>query len=180
MINRALNSILLASTLLSSSFALTATTFEEGFNAASKGNYSQAIKIWTPLAEQNNLLAQSNLGVLYENGWGVSKDYKKALYWYEKAAEKGQSEAQHNLASLFQQGHGTKQDLNTAAYWYEKAAEQNYGDSQLMLGLMYIEIEEYELAAYWYRQAVNNNVEGAQKNLDYVCKLKPQLLTAYC
>ena len=27
-----------------------------------------------------------NLGVLYENGWGVAQAYEQARQWYEKAA----------------------------------------------------------------------------------------------
>jgi TPR repeat protein len=34
-----------------------------------------------------------NLGVLYQNGWGVAKDPDKAREWYEKAAAKGDADA---------------------------------------------------------------------------------------
>lgn len=162
------------------SCAQKAASFEDGLSEAKNGRYSNALKIWTELANQDNVLAQTNLGILYENGWGVEKDYQQAYLWYKKAAAKGEMNAQHNLASLYQQGHGVEKDLNKAASWYEKAAEQDNGESQLLLGLMYIEIGEYVSATYWYQRAVNNQVEGAQKNLDYVCKLKPALLKEYC
>ena len=45
---------------------------------------------WFRLAEeQGHAGAQSDLAASYRNGWGVSKDYVKAVNWYRKAAEQG-------------------------------------------------------------------------------------------
>ena len=41
--------------------------------------------------------AQYHIGYLYENGFGVEKNYEKALEWYQKAAAQGDSDAQKNL-----------------------------------------------------------------------------------
>jgi TPR repeat protein len=38
-------------------------------------------------------LAQSNLGIMYANGWGVPKSDIEAYKWYNLAAAQGQSEA---------------------------------------------------------------------------------------
>jgi TPR repeat protein len=46
-------------------------------------------------AAQENTGAQYNLGVMYTNGKGVSKDAKQAVYWYKKAAEQGYAGAQY-------------------------------------------------------------------------------------
>ncbi len=43
-------------------------------------------------AEQADVAAQFNLGVLHEKGEGVTKDYAKAAKWYRQAAEKGHAE----------------------------------------------------------------------------------------
>jgi TPR repeat protein/GTP-binding protein EngB required for normal cell division len=46
-------------------------------------------------------VAQCNLGVMYENGYGgLPKDDVKAVEWYHKAAEQGHALAQKNLKSL--------------------------------------------------------------------------------
>jgi len=172
--------IILSLAISTSFLAQAQSTFEEGYQAASTGDYQQAFKIWQPLATQDNALAQSNLGILYENGWGVKQDAEKAFFWYQKSAELGQMDAQHNLATLYQQGNGVEQDLNKAGFWYEKAAKKGHGDSQVILGVMYQEIEEYQQAAYWFNKAMKLNVEGAQKNLDYLCQLKPKEIASYC
>ena len=38
-------------------------------------------------AEQGHAGAQSNLGVLYDYGRGVTRDYKEAVEWFRKSAE---------------------------------------------------------------------------------------------
>ena len=49
----------------------------------------KAIFWFAKSAEQENAMAQYNLGVMYKNGQGVKQDYEKAVYWYKKAAEQG-------------------------------------------------------------------------------------------
>jgi opacity protein-like surface antigen len=59
-----------------------ATPMDDAFVAHGRGDYAQALKIFRPLAEQGNAKAQSNLGVMYNNGQGVTQDYKEAVKWY--------------------------------------------------------------------------------------------------
>ena len=42
-------------------------------------------------------MAQNNLGVLYQNGDGILKDYKTAIELFEKSAEQGFALALMNL-----------------------------------------------------------------------------------
>ena len=46
------------------------------------------------LIKQGDTNAQFNLGVMYEDGRGVTQDYQEAVKWYRKAAEQGDAEAQ--------------------------------------------------------------------------------------
>jgi hypothetical protein len=46
-------------------------------------------------AEKGDAEAQFYLGVMYENGNGVLKDYTEAVKWYRKAADQGAAAAQH-------------------------------------------------------------------------------------
>ena len=47
------------------------TDFQKGATAYGNGDYAAALREWTPLAEQGNARAQTNLGWMYENGNGV-------------------------------------------------------------------------------------------------------------
>ena len=53
-------------------------------------------------AEQGNANAQYNLGVMYANGDGVTKDAVKAVEWYQKAAAQGYADAIQRLKALKQ------------------------------------------------------------------------------
>ena len=48
-----------------------------------------ALKWYRMAAEQGDADAQTDLGIMYDNGFGVPQDYAEALKWYRKAAEQG-------------------------------------------------------------------------------------------
>ena len=52
--------------------------FQAGRDAYKRGDYDTALKEWRPLAEQGDAVAQNNLGGMYHNSQGVSKDYQEA------------------------------------------------------------------------------------------------------
>ena len=74
------------------------------------------------LAEQGDAVAQFNLGVMYQQGQGVSQDYQTALKWYALAAEQGDAKAQFVLGVMYQQGQGVLQDYVTAHMWANMAS----------------------------------------------------------
>jgi len=78
-----------------------------------------------------------NLGAMYYNGDGVSKNLTEAARWYELAAAQGNVEAQFNLGVMFYNGEGISKNDNIAAKWYRLAAEQGYADAQYNLGFLY-------------------------------------------
>ena len=57
-------------------------------------------------AEQGDAKAQSNLGVMYYKGQGVTRNYAEAAKWFRKAAEQGFAEAQYNLGVMYYKGQG--------------------------------------------------------------------------
>ena len=73
----------------------------DGRDAAMRGDYETAYKIWLPLAEQGDSGAQINLAILYHRGLGIPQDYKKAVKWYQLSAEQGIAQAQSNLAAMY-------------------------------------------------------------------------------
>jgi len=58
--------------------AAVAGPFEDGGAAFVRGDYATAMRLWRPLAEQGDALAQSNLGQMYSKGQGVPQDYAAA------------------------------------------------------------------------------------------------------
>ncbi len=74
--------------------------------------------------------AQSNLGVMYSNGQGVTQDYAEAAKWYRKSAEQGHASAQINLAFMYGNGQGVPHDYVQAHMWYNLAAASLPGEDR--------------------------------------------------
>ena len=106
---------------------------QDGMDAFKAKEYQKALKIFQPLAENNDPTSQYFMGIIYEYGYDVKKSYKTAAQWYEKAADQGDEDAQANLAELYQNGKGVKKDMNKAILLYLKAISKNseYATSQL-------------------------------------------------
>ena len=63
-------------------------------------NLAKAFDYYVRAAKFGNAIAQNNLGMCYEKGDGVSKDYLKAIEWYGKALEAGFEKAQMNIERI--------------------------------------------------------------------------------
>jgi TPR repeat protein len=50
--------------------------FDAAKAALARGDYATALKEFQPLAAAGNAEAQSNIGLLYQNGWGVRQSYE--------------------------------------------------------------------------------------------------------
>ena len=97
--------------------------YQAGMDAYNRGDFKTALREWQPLAEQGDARGQFSLGLLYENGDGVTRDYTKARQWYEKAAAQGDAKAQLYLGLQSSFGQGVPMDVVEAYMWYSLAAE---------------------------------------------------------
>jgi TPR repeat protein len=88
-------------------------------------------------AEQNDPVAQKDLGILYANGTGVPKDSAEAVKWLRRAAEQGNAPAQKNLGLMYANGTGVAKDSAEAVKWFRKAAEQGYPKALFRMGAAY-------------------------------------------
>lgn len=100
-------------------------------------------------AELKNERAQFALAECFENGEGIEKNIKEALFWYKKSAENGFAPAQCRLADR----HYDVGNINLAIKWYRKAAEQNDGEAQYKLARIYIEQNDIDNAMKWYQSS---------------------------
>ena len=96
--------------------------FKAGMEAYNRGDFATALREWRPLAEQGDASAQFSVGLSYENGDGVPRDYAIARQWYEKSAAQGDAKAQLYLGLQSAFGQGGPVDLVQAHMWYSLAA----------------------------------------------------------
>ena len=97
--------------------AAAAGPFNDGVAAYERGDYATALRLWRPLAEEGDALAQYNLGLMYGKGEGVPQDDAEAVKWYRLAAEQGFAKAQLNLGFMYARGRGVPQDDAEAVKW---------------------------------------------------------------
>jgi TPR repeat protein len=131
------------------------------------------VKWYRKAADHGNAIAQSNLGLCYYNGNGVTKDYAEAVKWYRKAADQGNVEAQFNLGCLYYFGHGVQIDKMMALSYWEKAAEKDHAVAVGNLGALYANgvvngKRDNKRALYYYNKAIEiGNAPEAYSSLSY-------------
>ncbi|KAI8881712.1 HCP-like protein, partial [Backusella circina FSU 941] len=113
---------------------------------------------------------------MYKRGFGVIKDYQKAMDWHLRAASNGNLEALKNdpktifhIASIY---YNYKKNSSKAFAWFYKAALQNYGQAQFQVGLMHQYGEgvtqDYEMAMQWYQKAAKFENLDAMNYIAYL------------
>ena len=62
------------------------------------------------------------LGLLYQKGDGVPKDYKEAVKWFRLGAEQGHTSSLFNLGKSYLLGQGVQKDILYSYMWFDVAA----------------------------------------------------------
>ncbi len=140
--------------------ALAQEDYRAGRDAYDAGRYTDAARIWIPLATGGDLRAQFGLAILYSEGNGVPQDQAQAAFWFAHAAEQGLPAAQFNLGNAYHHGRGVPHDEAQAARWWTLAAEQGFAPAQFNLGTQYLHgrgvARDEDEALAWYRRAAAN------------------------
>ena len=121
------------------------------------------------LADAGDAEAQVDLGVRYEYGRGVVKDYAVAVYWFRRAAEQGYAPGQVSLGYMYATGLGVVRDDAEAVRWFRRAAEQGNARAQHNLGVSYRDglgvVQDDGEAVRWFRRAAAQGHAGGQHGL---------------
>jgi predicted nuclease with TOPRIM domain len=131
--------------------------------ALDRADYSTALRVWLPLAEQGDAAAQTNVGDIFEKR--VPPDHAAAAEWYRKAAEKGNSRAAINLGNLYEQGLGVQKDPAQALNWYRRAS----GLKDLTFGTS-AEAEERERLLRRQNEELRRELQAKQAEIDRIQK----------
>ena len=80
--------------------------------------------------QKRHKLEQSDLGVSYAEGRGVSQDDAQAEAWTRKAADQGDADAQYNLGVMYRDGQGVPKDAVLAYMWFNLSVARGAGEQQ--------------------------------------------------
>ena len=127
--------------------------------------YDVALSWYQKAAERGQVKAQNHLGWMYQNGYGVTRNYARSVEWYQKAANQNDRKGQNNLGLMYAHGLGVSQNDLIAVQWYQKSAVQEYAEAQYNLGFMYEHgrgvDQNYSLAVELYKKAaIQENTNG--------------------
>ena len=136
--------------------------FNKGVIAAQNGDWETALKEWKPFAEGGNAVAQYNIGLIYDNGWGVPQDDKEAVRWYTLAAEQEHAKAQYNLGVMYALGEGVIKDYVYTHMWGNIASMNGNDKGETLRGyvaekMTSSQIEEAQRLA---RECIKKNYKG--------------------
>ncbi len=140
-----------------------------GVYELNRGEFKAAIAQFTPLVEEGFAPAQYQMGIIYQNGYGVQRNAQKAFELFELAAKQNYPDAQFELALIYSEGGVVKQDLKKAFDLTYKAAIKGLANAQFNLAVMYengqgVKQDDFK-ASRWYQKAANKNNALAQYNL---------------
>jgi TPR repeat protein len=85
------------------------------------------------------------------------RDYSAAARWFELAAKSGHRDAQFQLATMYENGRGVPQDFTEAANLYRAAAEAGDERAPIMLGELYVRMEDLVSAHMWFNLGATND-----------------------
>lgn len=110
---------------------------EPATQALSRGDYKKAYAGFARHAARNPL-AQFNLALMEQNGWGRPANERKACRWFEKAAKGKIPAAQHFFGVCLVKGVDRPVDVLAAIQWFKQAADRGHLISLCTAGELYI------------------------------------------
>jgi uncharacterized protein len=134
-------------------FVDTAERSEDTFPQWTASYQKDAFRWFMAAAQKGKPVAQVWVGFLYEEGFGVEKDYGKAMAWYQRASKPERYDLDGNLAykdeeerqfaigsalawigGMYQLGQGVPRDTQIALKYYMEAAGHGSGNAMSFLG----------------------------------------------
>jgi TPR repeat protein len=88
---------------------------------------------WNQAGDAGDATAKYQLGLMYQNGWGVPQDQAQRQRWFQAAAQLGHPQAQLALADMLE----AALDYQQALGWYQQAAAAKQAVACACLGRFY-------------------------------------------
>ena len=140
-----------------------------GSEPAIAPDYPNALRWFGMASVKGDPTANYYLGLMYQLGNGVERNYGIALRHFREAAENGVATAQASLGHMYRTGEGASQDYAQALYWFRKGAAQEDSNAEYGLGEMYLKgqgvPQDYAEAASWHLKAAEHGSPWSQNQI---------------
>ena len=147
-------------------------TFDRGAEEYDAGHYENAYKIFSYLADHNDIAAMRNVALMKRKGIGCDRDPEGARDYFEQAAKGGLATAAADLADMLLNGEGGPPDAKAAVHWLKLAAAARHPRAEFELGQMYetgnVIPKDIQTAESLYEDAAAAGMKGAYARLTAV------------
>lgn len=164
-----------------------ADNLADGITAYKQKDYPRALALLRPLADDGNVAAQRQTGLMFFWGQGIKKDDQAALKYFISAASQGAVGDEITLAMFYQHDGDIAKDLKIEGSfgsagkdfaetrrWLDKAMAQGSAEATRRIGDMYKEgrgtEQDYKQAAAWYTNAAEAGDPQAQYEIGVLYK----------
>jgi TPR repeat protein len=114
---------------------MTVDFYNAGMNAYESGRYEEAYE-WLLKGEEDPRCCFA-LGVLYYNGQGVERSFKRSTHYYAIAAEAGIVPAQVSAGFAYANAMGVPEDFDKAARYLKMASDAGEPAAKITLAEIY-------------------------------------------
>jgi TPR repeat protein len=114
-----------------------AERFKNGLALDNQKRYEEARPLYQAACDGGEMAGCNALGVLHEDGKGVTQDFAQALTLYQKACDGGEMQGCANLSGLYYTDEGVAKDDAVSRTFAQKACDGGYLDGCLGLGILY-------------------------------------------
>ena len=92
--------------------------YKKGEKYFHKGKHKKAFKYYLLAVNEGNNAAVFDVGTMYWKGWGIEKDYHKAIEYFKKISDTGSAHAAFVIGEIL-----ASIDVSEAITYYEKAVQ---------------------------------------------------------
>jgi len=146
--------------------------FHAAINSLDKKEFATAHQLFFDLAEKGVAEAQINLGMMFEDGQGVSQDFNEAIRWYRLAADQGLTKAQEKLNFLLKsksQGNLQSSSIDSKSNYVNVTSDEIRDDSSVSrrfhTALSAFNKKEFDTAYQLFFELADKGIAEAQINL---------------
>jgi TPR repeat protein len=131
--------------------------------------YDKAREFYARAQQLNYAVASTNMGNLYEQGLGVTRDLAEARRLYERASALGEPVAMYNLGRLYEKGQGIAASDAEAHLLFTKSAAIGFPAAMMAVATQYKLGkgigQDFVKARQWYRKAADASERVAMHEL---------------
>jgi hypothetical protein len=114
-----------------------AKLYNQGISSYKNQDFSTTASLWQQACEAGEPKGCFGVGVMYEDGKGVSKNVKRAVDLYKRACDQNYATGCYNLGLMYGNGRGVPEDLKRAADLYRRACDGGNAAACNNLGIQY-------------------------------------------